>query len=308
MFEPMARRRRAREMERRLAELDRWDEIYGLGGIPSSPPPRRRRRRHGGGWLVVLVGVAAAVAFPAQSSALLGRVGDLVTGGGDDEPVAWADEVGAVVQEATPLGGGPLGGLSEEGSRLLPEVTVSQTGEHAFLYTQTASEDPVGFSPCRSVEVAVNPDGAPRGYEEVVEGSLARVSAASGLLLELVGESEDTFDQPRSPRDPVLITWSTAAQVPALTGRTAGLGGPVVVTEGVSGRKSLVSGAVVLDREDLAGAVETALVLDHELGHVLGLDHVDDPGELMAAVNIGQTGFGAGDLEGLARLGAIDCG
>ncbi|WP_298887371.1 matrixin family metalloprotease [uncultured Serinicoccus sp.] len=307
MFEPMARRRRAREMERRLAELDRWDELYGVGSIPTVPP-RPRRRASGVGWVVVLGAVAAAVVFPTQSSALLGRVGDLVTGGGDDQPVAWADEVGAVVQEAVPLSGGPLGGLTEETSRLLPEVAVSQTGEHAFLYTQDGSEEPVGFSPCRPVEVAVNPDGAPPGYEELVEGSLARVSAASGLLLELVGESEDTFGQPRTTRDPVLITWSTASEVPALTGRTAGLGGPLVLTDAVSGRKSLVSGSVVLDREDLLGASETATVLDHELGHVLGLDHVHDPGELMSAANTGQPGFGPGDREGLARLGSIDCG
>ncbi|WP_130011662.1 matrixin family metalloprotease [Serinicoccus sediminis] len=306
MFEPMARRRRAREMERRLAELDRWDELYGLGGIPSSPP-RRRRRRSGTGWVVVIAGVAAVALFPTQSSELLGRAVDLVTGRDDDQRVAWADEVAAVVQESTPLDD-PLGGLAGESSRLLPEVAVARTGEHAFLYTQPASEEPVGFSPCRSVEVVVNPDGAPAGYEDVVEGSLARVSAASGLLLELVGESEDTFDQPRTARDPVLVAWSTAAQVPALTGRTAGLGGPLVMTDAVSGRRTLVSGSVVLDRQDLVGTRETALVLDHELGHVLGLDHVDDPGELMAAVNTGQPGFGPGDLEGLARLGAIDCG
>ena len=49
-------------------------------------------------------------------------------------------------------------------------------------------------------------------------------------------------------------------------------------------------------------------IVDHEFGHLVGLDHVDDPGELMAEVNIGRTSYGPGDLEGLARLGAIPCG
>ncbi|WP_010146660.1 matrixin family metalloprotease [Serinicoccus profundi] len=80
------------------------------------------------------------------------------------------------------------------------------------------------------------------------------------------------------------------------------------MTESVSGRSWIVSGSVVLDREDLDGEAETSVVLDHELAHVMGLDHVDDPDELMSAVNTGQAGFGPGDLQGLAQLGAIDCG
>ena len=49
-------------------------------------------------------------------------------------------------------------------------------------------------------------------------------------------------------------------------------------------------------------------IVDHEFGHLVGLDHVTDPGELMAEVNLGRTSYGPGDLEGLARLGAIPCG
>lgn len=254
-----------------------------------------------------MLGVGAAAAlFPTQSLAVLDRVSALVPGGGD-QPAAWADEVGSVVQGASAVSG-PLGGLTEGASRVLPEVDVSMTGDYAFLYTQPGSPEPVGFSPCRTVEVVVNPDGAPRGYEDIVEGSLGRVSAATGVLLELVGETEETFGEPRTARDPVLIAWSTAREEAALDGLTAGLGGPLVVTESVAGRSWIVSGSVVLDREDLVGEAETSVVLDHELAHVMGLDHVDDPDELMSAVNTGQAGVGPGDLQGLAQLGAIDCG
>ena len=41
------------------------------------------------------------------------------------------------------------------------------------------------------------------------------------------------------------------------------------------------------------------LILAHELGHVLGLDHVDDVDELMNAEYVGQDGFGPGDRDGL---------
>ncbi|WP_302053554.1 hypothetical protein [Nocardioides panacis] len=37
------------------------------------------------------------------------------------------------------------------------------------------------------------------------------------------------------------------------------------------------------------------------------LDHVDDAGELMDAENTGRTGWGPGDLTGLAVLGAGPC-
>lgn len=307
MFAGMARRRRAREMERRLRELDHWDELYGLGGVPSSPPRRPRRQGGGGGVLLLVLGLgAAAILFPTQSRAVLDRATDLLPGGGD-QPVAWADEVGAVVQEAVPLGGPP--GAEQAAERVLPEVAVSLPGDYQFLQTQPGSDEPVGFSPCAPVEVVVNPDGAPDDYTQVVEGSLARVSAASGVLLQLVGETDDTIEEPRTARDPVLITWATEAEVPDLAGRTAGYGGPLIMTDGISGRSWLASGSVVIDRADLEGQgpIATGVVLDHELGHVMGLDHVADPQELMAAMNTGQTGFGPGDLAGLARLGAIDC-
>jgi predicted Zn-dependent protease len=45
----------------------------------------------------------------------------------------------------------------------------------------------------------------------------------------------------------------------------------------------------------------------HELGHLVGLAHVQDEHELMYAENIGQLDFGRGDLAGLARVGATAC-
>lgn len=45
----------------------------------------------------------------------------------------------------------------------------------------------------------------------------------------------------------------------------------------------------------------------HEIAHVVGLSHVDEPTELMAATNSGQIDFGPGDREGLARLGSLPC-
>ena len=74
-------------------------------------------------------------------------------------------------------------------------------------------------------------------------------------------------------------------------------------------------GQVVLDAADLAhapgdgdAAGTVRLVAMHELGHLVGLGHVDDPTELMHAETGGTlTGFGPGDLRGLHELGSGDC-
>ena len=74
-----------------------------------------------------------------------------------------------------------------------------------------------------------------------------------------------------------------------------------------------VTGQVVLDAPAFTqamavpggGPVARAIVL-HELAHVVGLGHVDDPAELMYPY-AGRADLGAGDLTGLALLGAGAC-
>ena len=99
--------------------------------------------------------------------------------------------------------------------------------------------------------------------------------------------------------------------MPDLEGSTAGIGGSTPVP--VRGRVRFVTGMVVLDTEAYdrmerrGDRTSEVLILTHELGHVLGLDHVDDADELMNAEYHGQTGFGPGDLEGLQKLHDLPC-
>lgn len=190
-------------------------------------------------------------------------------------------------------------------------------GSFAFLQTQPATGEPVGYNPCRTVRYAINPEGAPANYADLIATAVERTSAATGLEFERV---EDTrrrdFDMRISegaPAPPVLVAWATAEEMPDLAGDVAGVGGSVA-TRALTNRLRYVTGIVVLDRETFAQSsdseVERALaqaIVDHEFGHLVGLDHVDDPGELMYDDNLGRTTYGPGDLEGLARLGNIAC-
>ena len=76
-----------------------------------------------------------------------------------------------------------------------------------------------------------------------------------------------------------------------------------------------MSGQVALDAAQLADVVRfnggravAIATITHELGHLVGLAHVDDPRQLMYphARSLVST-FGNGDLTGLAALGNGTC-
>lgn len=207
--------------------------------------------------------------------------------------------------------------------RVLPKVEVSDAGSYAFLSHQRRDpDDPVGYDPCRVVRIRVNPQGAPAGYLGMVREALAEVGRLTGLKLEYAGSTDERpqwkseyvpslLGEPR--RTPGLISWATPAEVRELAGRVAGIGGSVAVA--VRGdRFRYVTGGVTLDKNTFgalarseAGRREAYAILLHELGHLVGLAHVEDPGELMNADNVGLLGFGPGDRAGLARVGATPC-
>lgn len=206
-----------------------------------------------------------------------------------------------------------LVGLEE---RLADPVTADGDGSHTFLQTQHVGGAPVGWNPCRPVEYAVNPAGAPDGWQRLVEEAVTEVEAATGLDFRDQGITDDRdFDQRHDGLGrarPVLIGWADEAELPGMAGN-AGLGGSTAVRR--AGRLVYVTGMVALHRgtyEELAGRPDgwasMRAILLHELGHVVGLGHVEDPGELMHAESAGRTDFGPGDLEGLARLGSLPCG
>lgn len=197
--------------------------------------------------------------------------------------------------------------------RAVRDLLRSEDGDgYAFLLTQPGSHEPVTYDPCQVIRVAVNPRDAPDAYADLVATAISHVSGPSGLRFEVVGETDDRPGQERSLSDPVLVSWADDDEVPELEGLVAGVGGSSAVTRG--GRTYYVTGSVTLDRgvfDDLmdepGGRLDAQAIVDHEFGHLVGLDHVKDRGELMRATNSGQLEWGPGDLAGLALLGQGRC-
>lgn len=204
--------------------------------------------------------------------------------------------------------------------RVHSAVPVTSTGSYAFLHTVDGS--PVGYDPCRPVRYVVRPDGAPQGGQELVDEAVAQIEAATGLDFVYAGVTDEV---PAVGRDliqarygatqwaPVLIAWSTSAEMPGLAGDVAGIGGSAAVPGADGSGMWLAAGRLALDSQDLgrmldAGyrAAARAVVL-HELAHVVGLDHVDDPGELMYPTTSARVDLGPGDLAGLALVGQVAC-
>jgi hypothetical protein len=278
---------------------DRGYASWGSGPVVPDefrPPPRRSRT---GRWIALtaagLAGVVALVAAHGSASAKA-------------PPPAYPTP--SVFLDATPLG--------------TPAPVPAATGPFRFLYRQNdGSGRPVAWDPCFPVHVVERVDGAPDGAGVLLKEAMGEVTRLTGLQFVVDGTTEekpsrdrDLYERNSSVYAPVLIAWATEADDPSLTAGVEGYTEPLWTHDPhVPGSRRYATGQVVLDADDIGvllldhhGKAEARAVMLHELGHLMGLDHVPDPHQLMyPELDPSTTDFGPGDRHGLAELGTGRC-
>jgi hypothetical protein len=204
---------------------------------------------------------------------------------------------------------------------------VPTTADGAYVFSDATYRDgvrvPVRWNPCQAIEYQLDLIEAPRGARAAIQAAIDRTSEATGIAFTSDGDTDRTaqelFDSSffadvlHSVYRPVLIT-----AVSHETFRDLGASSRAVAfAHPEEGARSLadqyVSGLVVVDGEvpfAHAGRWSMQLVVQHELGHLVGLAHVRDPDQLMFSFEVAHSGipnpiegWGEGDLQGLERLG-----
>ncbi|WP_315096223.1 matrixin family metalloprotease [uncultured Cellulomonas sp.] len=241
--------------------------------------------------------------------------------------------VAAVLTAALVLGGfwwmstspvfGPPSGLEEAEAPLgAPPPVPAGGGAFAFSSIQPDGSGPVTYSPCRPIHYVVRADGGPANADQLIHTAVESISAATGLQFVDDGATQEAPSADRKAYQPdaygrrwapVLVTWSTPEETPELDGDVAGIGGSAAVTR--AGRSVYVTGSITLDGGDIGALAAvpatqpTAFgIVVHEFAHLVGLDHIDDPTQLMypsTSPTVSQ--LGSGDLAGLAALGSGAC-
>lgn len=216
----------------------------------------------------------------------------------------------------------PPAGFEEAEEPLGQPVRPGTASDSYRFLAVNADGTPVGYSPCRPLHYVINDRLAPAGAQRLIPEAITTISAATGISFIYDGTTDEQPTANRPPYQPdeygerwapLLIAWTTPEVAPQLSGQVIGTGGSTHYSYD-DGPKTFVTGGLDLDAPQIAGELmnpdghlyATAVIL-HELSHVMGLDHVEDPGQLMYPEIGTPEGLSAGDLNGLYELGKAQC-
>lgn len=151
---------------------------------------------------------------------------------------------------------------------------------------------------CGPLHIAINPHGVALGEEQrgAVAGAVGEFGALVGRRV-IVEDDTRRVAGDHVAGDPLLIEFAWPGDAPS----RLGFAHPLVVDGSYAEGWMLLHPAVAR----APTGIVRRLVL-HELGHLYGLDHVEDPGELMNP-DLTTDDYGPGDLVGLFATHAGGC-
>ncbi len=212
-----------------------------------------------------------------------------------------------------------------------PAAVPDESSRFTFIASQADKQSPVAYDPCRPIHYVTNERTMPLNGHKMVADAIAAISTASGLVFINDGETDEEPDIDRAPFQrsrygdrwaPVLIAWSDPSRSPDLNKRVIGQGGSVYLdtqdpTKLDRRGKVYITGMLALDgpafadlqpEGDVSAEDLGRTIILHELGHLVGLGHVEDPTQVMyPSTSHEVTSLANGDLNGLAKLGRGDC-
>jgi hypothetical protein len=181
------------------------------------------------------------------------------------------------------------------------QTTQPATAQEGYSFFATVGKGvPVRWNPCIPIDYQVNPDNLPPNALKMLKITFKDIHAATGITFIFAGTTRAIPLVTPSPttRSPIVIGWRYLKN-------SIGDGLPTIIDS--NGSYQIVGGSAVFSKNiwPTLNIQQQYSLLHHELGHVLGLFHVDSPNEVMNPIdntNAPAT-YGHGDLKGLAYLG-----
>ncbi len=197
----------------------------------------------------------------------------------------------------------------------------------AFRFLERVGGAPVRWDPCEPITYALNTAGASSPVRTDLREALRRVTRATGIRFRPVGVTKETFIRAYQRmrfrgvirKAALILIWVDHDDYTTILRTLRDPRPSIAFAKTMAGlyahRDQYFGGIIVMDADATSGRgfgyrYAHGSVLLHELGHIIGLDHVRDPDQLMYSgrhPNVRVRYFGTGDLEGLRRLG-MDAG